>query len=470
MSLNKGIGYAGSGAGIGSAIAPGIGTAIGAGAGLLAGLFSDDGPDYSAQMKEAADLLMSMDIPDIDKAIALQQYQQSGTFSPEMMEKIQLEADKKTALTEDPQNRANQQMALNALKELSQTGMSAIDRAQMAEMRSQVAQDEQAKNAQILQEAQMRGQSGGGQQLASQLAMSQSGAQGASKAAMQQAAAAAQARQNALSQFGTMAGQVRSADVGTQQFNIQNELQRQRFLDQNSLARQQANIGALNQAQMANLQRQQQVADMNAQQQNQEYARQKQAQYQKAMMELERRKAVGDIYGKQSEIGQKQSAAEAGGIASMLEGTAKMATAGNKAGWWGGTGDSGVTDLKVGLSDDAKKSWKDLSDNWDSGAATILPARFNTSSQPYQYAAHGGRIDGHAKTDGDSYENDTVPAMLSPDEIVVPRSKAQDPKKAKTFIDEIFEQEKIDKKPKKKYDRNESILDLIAKLHSEKSK
>ena len=449
MSLGKGIGYAGSGAAIGSAIAPGIGTAIGAGAGLLAGLFSDDGPDYSAQMKEASDLLMSMDIPDIDKAIALQQYQQSGTFSPEMMEKIQLEADKKTALTEDPQNRANQQMALNALKELSQTGMSAIDRAQMAEMRSQVAQDEQAKNAQILQEAQMRGQSGGGQQLASQLAMSQSGAQGASKAAMQQAAAAAQARQNALSQFGTMAGQVRSADVGTQQFNIQNELQRQRFLDQNSLARQQANIGALNQAQMANLQRQQQVADMNAQQQNQEYARQKQAQYQKAMMELERRKAVGDIYGKQSEIGQKQSAAEAGGIASMLEGTAKMATAGQKAGWWGGsnkTTDSGNSDYYQS----------------DRGR--------NLGLGDFSFNAHGGRVDGHAKTDGDSYENDTVPAMLSPDEIVVPRSKAQDPKKAKTFIDEIFEQEKIDKKPKKKYDRNESILDLIAKLHNEKNK
>jgi hypothetical protein len=466
MSLGKGIGYAGSGAAIGSAIAPGIGTAIGAGAGLLAGLFSDDGPDYSAQMKEAADLLMSMDIPDIDKAIALQQYQQSGTFSPEMMEKIQLEADKKTALTEDPQNRANQQMALNALKELSQTGMSAIDRAQMAEMRSQVAQDEQAKNAQILQEAQMRGQSGGGQQLASQLAMSQSGAQGASKAAMQQAAAAAQARQNALSQFGTMAGQVRSADVGTQQFNIQNELQRQRFLDQNSLARQQANIGAVNQAQMANLQRQQQVADMNAQQQNQEYARQKQAQYQKAMMELERRKAVGDIYGKQSEIGQKQSAAEASGIASMLEGAGKMATAGQKAGWWGSEG--GTTDLKVGLSDDVQKSWKDLSDNWNPKAATRLPAQ--RGSYEHLNAAHGGRIPGEPEVDGDSYKNDNVPAMLSPDEIVVPRSKAQDPKKAKTFIDDIFEQEKLDKKPKKKYDKNESILDLIAKLHSEKSK
>lgn len=433
MSLSKGIGYAGAGAAIGSAI-PVIGTAIGAGAGLLAGLFSDDGPDYSAQMKEAADLLMSMDIPDIDKAIALQQYQQSGTFSPEMMEKIQLEADKKTALTEDPQNRANQQMALNTLKELSQTGMSAIDRAQMAEMRSQVAQDEQAKNAQILQEAQMRGQSGGGQQLASQLAMSQSGAQGASKAAMQQAAAAAQARQNALSQFGAMAGQVRSADVGTQQFNIQNELQRQRFLDQNSLARQQANIGALNQAQMTNLQRQQQVADMNAQQQNQEYARQKQAQYQKAMMDLERRKAVADMYGKQAEIGQKQSAAEAGGIASMLEGTAKMATAGNEAGWWG------------------KQKTK------------------TTPQNTVQQAAHGGRINGEPNVAGDSYENDTVKALLSPGEIVVPRTKAEDPKKAKTFIDEIFEQEKLDKKPKKKYDRNESILDLIAKLHSEKSK
>ena len=455
MSFGEAFGYAGSGAQIGTAIAPGVGTIAGAGLGFLGGLLSSGGEDLvQKRMNDAIAALNNLEIPDIDKAIALQQFQQSGTFSPELMEKIQLEADKKTALTEDPANRAKQQLALNALQELSQTGMSAIDRAQMAEMRSQVAQDLEAKRAQILQEAQMRGQAGGGQQLAAQLSASQAGAQQASKDAMQQAAAAAQARQQALSGFAGLAGQVRSADVGTQQFNIQNELARQRFLDQNSLARQQANIAAANQARMMNLQRQQQIADMNTQQYNQELARQKEAEYKKSLLDLERRKAIAGIYGSDESLKQARSSMEsrATGIASILEGAGKIATAGKEAGWWGQGG--GVQSFDVPSAEDSFK----------------MPEFGSRQKKQFSLFSHGGRIDGQANVDGDSYQNDTVEALLSPGEIVVPRTKAKDPKKAKSFIDEVFEQEKLDKKQKKGYDKNESLLDLIAKLHSEKSK
>jgi hypothetical protein len=266
-----------------------------------------------------------------------------------------------------------------------------------------------------------------------------------------------------------MAGQVRSADVGTQQFNVQNELARQRFLDQNSLARQQANIAAANQANMYNLQRQQQVADINAQQQNQEMNRQRQAQLQKANLELERRKAVAGIYGDQAGLAYKQAGAEAGGIGTMLSGLSQLAGAGKDAGWWGqsSTPEQDLQkDISAGKYDYLDEPYSPLS-NWNKPKGKKLSSSLNTG---YLTAAHGGRIPGEAKTDGDSYENDTVPTMLSPDEIVVPRSKAKDPKKAKTFIDEIFEQEKLDKKQKKGYDKNESLLDLIAKLHSEKSK
>lgn len=45
----------------------------------------------------------------------------------------------------------------------------------------------------------------------------------------------------------------------------------------------------------------------------------------------------------------------------------------------------------------------------------------------------GGKVAGKAKVAGDSPKNDTVPAMLSPGEIVVPRSHAMDPEKAAAF-------------------------------------
>lgn len=57
-------------------------------------------------------------------------------------------------------------------------------------------------------------------------------------------------------------------------------------------------------------------------------------------------------------------------------------------------------------------------------------------------ANQGGVIPGVAKVPGDSLKNDTVHAMLSPGEIVVPRSAAQDADKAKEFIDALMKKKK----------------------------
>lgn len=50
----------------------------------------------------------------------------------------------------------------------------------------------------------------------------------------------------------------------------------------------------------------------------------------------------------------------------------------------------------------------------------------------------GGKVNGKAPVPGDHPANDTVPAMLSPGEIVVPRSAATNPKMAKQFIDQVM--------------------------------
>lgn len=58
-----------------------------------------------------------------------------------------------------------------------------------------------------------------------------------------------------------------------------------------------------------------------------------------------------------------------------------------------------------------------------------------------KFFAEGGVVPGKAEVPGDSYSNDKVPAMLSPGEIVIPRSKANDPDKAKEFVDKIMTEE-----------------------------
>lgn len=49
------------------------------------------------------------------------------------------------------------------------------------------------------------------------------------------------------------------------------------------------------------------------------------------------------------------------------------------------------------------------------------------------YAQAGMKVPGQAKFGGDNYANDTVPAMLSPGEIVVDREHSSDPMKAAQF-------------------------------------
>lgn len=85
----------------------------------------------------------------------------------------------------------------------------------------------------------------------------------------------------------------------------------------------------------------------------------------------------------------------------------------------------------------------------NSGGLKSTPST-STASPNYEAdmaAAHnmsqGGYVHGgQAKVPGDSPKNDTVHAMLSPGEIVVPRSMAHDPEKAKEFIDHLLKGEK----------------------------
>lgn len=57
-------------------------------------------------------------------------------------------------------------------------------------------------------------------------------------------------------------------------------------------------------------------------------------------------------------------------------------------------------------------------------------------------ASEGGQVAGKANVPGDSPKNDTVPTMLSPGELVIPRSHAQNASDAKAFIDALMAKEK----------------------------
>lgn len=66
------------------------------------------------------------------------------------------------------------------------------------------------------------------------------------------------------------------------------------------------------------------------------------------------------------------------------------------------------------------------------GEVPTLQEFLDQSPMPARLA-YGRKVPGKARVKGDDPKNDVVPALLSPGEIVIPRTKARDPKKAAAF-------------------------------------
>ena len=175
-----------------------------------------------------------------------------GNFTPEELQATGLPAG---VINQAMRNK--QLQALGGVEELSQTGLSAIDRAALAEIQNEIAMQERGQRESILQNMAQRGISGSGQELAAQLQSSQAASQLASQQGLQQAAQAQRARVDALSNLSNMATGLESTDF---------ERQAQKAQAQDVIN--QFNVQNRNVAGLRNLQTQQDLSTMNAQERN----------------------------------------------------------------------------------------------------------------------------------------------------------------------------------------------------------
>lgn len=425
-AISGGLSGAATGAALGGPVGAGIGGAIG----VLGGLFGGDdhSDEIDALRKEAAGLYDKFGPVDLSNPITFKQFQQAGLISPQMVQAINLENDKKLELQENPENREGQQKSLNALKQLSQTGLGPEDLAAFRQLQSKVGGDEEAKRKQILQSSQMRGQGGGGgDALASQLMSAQSSAQNASAEADRMAASAASARREALSNLFTGQSQVRGQDFNTANANNQNELLRRQFLDQNAVARQNANVQAQNQANLYNTNRQQNVNDQNTSVGNQELLREQNAKRQYWADQMAHANARAGALTGQANALAGQDANSAQGMQNIFSGVGQLGSTissmnGGKP-LFGGGGSSGGGDSPVPGSSSSTSQFGGLGANL--------------------HFSHGGTVPGQEVVPGDSPQNDVVDAKLSAGEIVLPKSAAQNPKKAAKFVEKEKKEHKI---------------------------
>lgn len=328
MSASAALSGAGSGAALGTAILPGWGTAAGAVVGGLVGAFSGNGDDATKYSQDAVDAINNIaNAPDLQKPILIQQYQDAGVLTPVMLQQLNLNSDKATTLTENQGDIQQQKAALTALQQLSQNGMSAQDQAETNQLRNSVAADTNAKIQQTLQAAAQRGQNSSGNTLAAELSAIQGGQQTQSSSADQIAASAANARAQALQNYSNLATGIRGQDFNTQQYNTTNDIQRQQFLDQNAIARQNANVAATNNANLYNIQRAQGVSDANTSAQNQELQRQVAAQQQQWSDNNAKATELANAYSGYGQVAQSANNAAAQNWGTTVNGFTQLAGA-----------------------------------------------------------------------------------------------------------------------------------------------
>lgn len=268
--------------------------------GMLSGNADRDAAKEAQQQALAQYLGLDSQMPDLDKAIQYQLYSQGGQLTPAMEQQLNEEMKSAVQVNEDPAMRDKQLQTMAALQELSNTGFGLQDQAAMNKAMNQVSSANQAKQAQILQDAQARGQAGGGASLAAQLSASQGATQQASQNAIDIAGKAAEARQNAIASLASQAGNVRNADMNRDQYNASNQQQWQNFIAQNASARQARNVGSTNTARQFNTQRQQQVGDQNTNTFNNEQIRQRNAAQQEYQNKLNLAQAKAGAYSGQA--------------------------------------------------------------------------------------------------------------------------------------------------------------------------
>jgi hypothetical protein len=394
------------------------------------GLFDDSDSSAQNYLNQALQAYQTINVPTVASEqvnnIPLETVQ--GTVNPANIQVAEQAPSAYNNIALDPATRAAQMAALGQYTNIANTG--GLDaNAKLALQQTIDAANAQSQGAQgaIMNQAQAEGQGGGDFALAQRAIAAQGASNNAATQGLETAAMAEANREAALNQMANIGGGVNASDYAQAQAKAaaQNQINA-------------TNQAATNTANTGNVANQIQTGEFNtgnAQNVNaaNTAAGQNKVYYNAALPqqqfnnELNKASGIAGVSGTQA--GLAQNAQNAGlGFAGSLLGT---------AGTIGGAALGGPVGAAIG-----NKALGSLAPQ--AGPATGTTAPLQPTATGYSkggytcYAeggvAHdhaicmklGGHIGGEAKVAGDSEENDTVPAMLSPGELVIPRSVPKD--------------------------------------------
>lgn len=399
---------------------------------------------------------------DLANKIYYQQYQNAGQLTPAQEQIINAAPSIAGQTTGNKDLQSAQMQALNSLKNISQTGMSSTDRARLNQIQQQAANQAEGQKQAIMQNFAQRGQGGSGNELLAQLQAAQNATNQANQAGLGVAANAQQNALQALGQYGNQAGQMEGQQFG-QQFQAGSAAdQLNRFNTQNQLAQQARNVAGQNAAQQYNLQNQQNLMNANTGQTNQEMLRDTNAQQQLFSDAIQKAggQAGADMNaaGAYNQLGNQKANAWTQGAQGVGQLVGGMNFGGSSGGQSLDSSNANSNQLmnqaygyaqggeipysKGGVT--PEMCYGGGAQTYDHGGS-IMPYGgqvdpMNHGGMTPMIAAlmrHGGHVPGHPQVPGDSLQNDKVHALLSPGEIVIPRSittHPDAPNLAKDFV------------------------------------
>ena len=377
----------------------------------------------SAEMQQAIAALQAVGVPNAAQLTLpeLQKYVAAGVLSPQQYQAISADPQayqQAWQQASDMSGKNAQSAALQQLGNIVQSGGStSINQANLLNNVQQTNQAMQAARQGISENAQERGVAGGGLEYINKLMNEQSNANTANTGAVNAAANNAQLALQALSGQGQLGGQMQGASDARAQAQAQAAQQIAEYNSQLQSAANQYNTQNANQAQQMNLANAQQIGNANTGNAN--------------MRTQYNAQVPQQIFSDQMQ--------KAGAVSGGLQGLAglKQQQAGQQNAFIGNLIGAGATmggDYMAGSSTgNSPKSINNYGSDVNSSAYKRNSDMMNPYNQPYahggevEHMEEGGNVPGEPNVPGDSAQNDTVPAMLSPHEIVLPRTVTQAP-------------------------------------------
>lgn len=251
--VNSAIAGASAGASVGGpwgAVAGGVG-------GYLLGK-DDESGNYTNQMLQAA---QSIPLP-ILKEYYPELYKQVASLNPEMETGVSMGPSAMAGISTDPAERQAQMGALAKLQSIGNAGgRDAQFMADQSQLESDVNAQEAGHEGAIQQSLAAKGLNGGMSELVQRNLSAQGAANREAQMGMDAKAQAQQRALSALSQSGTLAGQMQAQDFGQASAKAQAADAINKFNTQNTQSVQNANVQAKNQAAAVNMDAAQNAAD-----------------------------------------------------------------------------------------------------------------------------------------------------------------------------------------------------------------